>query len=273
MRMDLTDFLRSRAVDGFIPWAAQRKAAAAFDLTEREVEETALNLNLLPLRYRRNQQTISTDQQLRLFSSRVAVIGCGGLGGYVLEILARLGIGTLKAVDPDVFEEHNLNRQILCTFSSLGVPKVEVAARRLEEINPVVRLLPVQKKLNRINGREILRDMDVVVDGLDNVPSRMILADLCRELSLPLVHGSIGGWYGQIATQVAGDDTLRKIYGATDGQQGVEQTMGNPSFSPAAIAALQAAEVCKILLKEGALLRNRILFVNLLDMEMVKNEL
>jgi len=269
----LKDFLRSRAVDGRLPWAAQLEAAKAFDLTAREVEASALNLNLLPRRYQRNQQTISTGQQLRLFQSNVAIIGCGGLGGYVLEILARLGIGTLKVVDPDVFEEHNLNRQVVCTFSNLGLPKVEAAVKRGEGINPAVRIFPVQKRLDRSSGREILRDMDVVVDGLDNVPARMDLAELCQQLSLPLVHGSIGGWYGQIATQAPGDDTVQKIYGSLKSQQGIEQILGNPPFTPAAVAALQAAEVCKILLKQGTLLRNRILFINLLDMEMVKNEI
>jgi len=172
-----------------------------------------------------------------------------GSGGHVQEILARLGVGMLKVVVPDVFEEHNLNRQILCTFSNLGLPKVDAAAVRGGQINPAVRILPVQKELDRSNGRDILQGMDVVVDGLDNIPSRRVLLDLCQELSLPLVHGSLKN------------------------ERGIEQALGNPPFTPAVVAALQAAEVCKILLKEGTLLRNRILFVNLLDMEMVKNEI
>lgn len=269
----LSDFLRNRAVGGLLPWAVQREAASAFDLTEREVEAAALNLLLLPLRYQRNQKTISTAQQLELFQSKVAVIGCGGLGGMVLEILARLGVGTLKVVDPDVFEEHNLNRQLLCTLSTSGLPKVEAAARRVEQINPVVRLLPVQKKLDRANGSEILRDMDVVVDGLDNLSSRLDLADLCKELSLPLVHGSIGGWYGQLSTQKPGDDTVQKMYRSGGRERGIEEAFGNPSFTPAAVAALQAAEVCKILLKQGNILANRLLFIDLLEMEMIKYEI
>jgi len=270
---ELKDFLRSRAVEGLLPWAAELEAAGAFDLTLREVESSAMNLGLLPLRYSRNRQTISTGQQLRLFQSSVAIIGCGGLGGYVLEILTRLGIGTLKVVDPDCFEEHNLNRQFLCTFSSLGLPKVDAAVKRGAEINPAVEILPVQKKLDRSNGRDILLGVDVVVDGLDNVPSRMALAALCRELSYPLIHGSIGGWYGQVATQGPGEDTVQKMYASLDREGGIEKVLGSPPFTPAVVAALQAAEVCKILLQEGTLLSNRILFVDLFDMEMVKNEL
>ncbi len=270
---DLNAYLQRRSVDGLVPWSVQLEAAGEFDLTVREVEASALHLNLLPCRYRRNQQTISTGQQLRLFQSRVAIIGCGGLGGQVLELLARLGVGTLKVVDPDAFEEHNLNRQVLCTLSNLGTPKVEAAAKRAAQINPAVRLISLQKKLDQANGREILGDLDAVVDGLDNVPSRKILADLCDELSLPLVHGSIAGWYGQLTTQGPGESTVRKIYASLKGEQGVEQTLGTPAFTPAVVAALQAAEVCKILLQQGTLLRNRFLFVNLLDMEMTQNEI
>jgi molybdopterin/thiamine biosynthesis adenylyltransferase len=269
----LEDFLRSRAAGGLLHWAVQGEAARAFDLTVREVEVTALNLSILPLRYQRNQKTISTAQQLELMLSKVAIVGCGGLGGQEVEILARLGVGTLKVVDPDVFDEHNLNRQLLCTFATLGLPKVETAARRVAQINPVVRLIPVQKALDRTNGYEILRDIDAVVDGLDNLPSRLDLANLCKELSLPLVHGSIGGWYGQLSTQNPGDDTVQKLYGSNGRELGIEQTLGNPPFTPAAVAALQAAEVCKILLKQGNLLAKRLLFIDLLEMEMVKNEI
>ena len=80
--------------------------------------------------------------QLRLFRSRVAVIGCGGLGGYLIEQLARLGVGTLVLVDPDVFEEHNLNRQLLSSPAHLGIPKVDVARERVAAINPAVTVEP-----------------------------------------------------------------------------------------------------------------------------------
>jgi molybdopterin-synthase adenylyltransferase len=270
---ELKDFLLSQASGDLLPWEGQMKAADAFSLTIAEIEEAALNFNLLPARYQRNRQTISIAQQLRLLKSKVAVIGCGGLGGYVLEIMARLGVGTIKAIDPDVFVEHNLNRQLFCTFSTLGHPKAEVAKRRVKEINPAVRCMAIQKMLNRSNGAELLGDMDVAVDALDNRTSRIDLAEICKELAIPLVHGAIGGWYGQMTTQKPGTDTIKKIYGGFEGDQGIEQALGNPSFTPAALAALQAAEVSKILLQEGAILYNRMLFINLLDMEMDINEI
>jgi tRNA A37 threonylcarbamoyladenosine dehydratase len=95
------------------------------------------------LRYQRNQHTLTVYDQLKLFRSRVAVIGCGGLGGYVIEEMARLGVGTIYAIDPDIFQEHNLNRQLLSSPASLGRAKVEMAAARVAEINPATTLVPM----------------------------------------------------------------------------------------------------------------------------------
>src|SRR4051812_4598867 len=110
-RMDsLTEFLKNHAADGLLSTRGLSEAASRFGIDARTIERTALESGLLPARYARNRQTISLADQLKLFRSRAAVIGCGGLGGYVIEELARIGVGELVLVDPDVFEEHNLNR-------------------------------------------------------------------------------------------------------------------------------------------------------------------
>jgi len=221
----------------------------------------------LPARYQRNRRTISTPQQLGLFRSRVTVIGCGGLGGYVLEELARLGVGTIVAVDPDVFEEHNLNRQLLATPATLGLPKVVAATARIAEINPAVTVFPYRLAYDHTNGEELLLGSNVAVDALDSIQTRLALAESCADLGIPLVHGAIGGWYGQVTTQFPGDDTLQQIYRHWVDGKGVEQHLGNPAFTPAVVASLQVAEVCKVLLGEGEPLRRRKLIINLLDME------
>jgi len=263
----IEDFLRSRADGDLLPWSAQLAAMEQFNLPCRVVEELSLVLGLLPARYQRNRRTISTLQQLTLFRSRVAVIGCGGLGGYVLEELARLGVGTIVAVDPDVFEEHNLNRQLLATPATLGQAKVVAAAARINEINPAVTVMPQQAAYCRENGEGLLRGAHLVVDALDSIPTRLALAESCADLGVPLVHGAIGGWYGQVTTQFPGDDTLQQIYRHWTDGKGVEQQLGNPAFTPAVVASLQVAEVCKLLLGEGEPLRRRKLVINLLDME------
>src|SRR5512133_248942 len=138
---DMISFLKECVEGDLIPWVAQVAAAERFGVSLAQVESSILALGLLPARYQRNRQAISAEQQRILFHSRVAVIGCGGLGGYVIEELARLGVGTIIAIDPDVFEEHNLNRQLLSSPATLGRAKVEAAAARIAEINPAVTLV------------------------------------------------------------------------------------------------------------------------------------
>lgn len=265
--MDLHGFIAAETAGDLFPWAAQVRAVERFGLTLGQVEEAILEEGIMPARYQRNRQTITVDKQLHLFRSRAVIIGSGGLGGYLVEELARLGVGNLVVVDPDIFEEHNLNRQILSTPALLGKPKAAVAAERVAEINPAVTVTPLQTAFSRENGREILARADVVLDGLDSIATRLDLADLCRELSIPFVHGAIGGWYGQVASQLPEDDISPSLFGSWSEPKGIETRLGNPSFTPAVVASLQVAEACKILLGEGESLRNRMIFVNLLDME------
>lgn len=260
-------FLEEWSRDGMLPWAAHCAAVKHFGLSHAAVERLALQNGLFPARYQRNRMMIDVHEQLRLFSSRVAVIGCGGLGGYVIEELARLGVGHLVAVDPDVFEEHNLNRQILATPNNLGLAKVEAARQRVEQINPAVTVTAVQDAFGLANGRELLSGVEVAVDALDSISYRLELAEVTGAVGIPMVHGAIGGWYGHVATQFPGEETVQGIYRHWVAGKGIEQQLGNPAFTPAVIASIEAAEVCKILLGKGELLRNRKLSIDLLEME------
>lgn len=269
---ELGDFLKGRAKNGLLPRASLEEASLRFRLTEAEVELKALEEGILPERYERNRKTISVEQQLNLFRSRVAVVGCGGLGGHIIEGLARLGVGEIVAIDNDVFVENNLNRQVLCTLRYLGKLKVDAAYERVLEINPAVKLVPVSGCMTVDNCPGLLQDCNAVVDALDSIPDRLILSDVCGRLSLPLVHGAIGGWYGQVAVQYPGDDIVRRIYGNVTEAKGVEKVLGNPSFTPAVIAGIEVAEVCKVLLGVKPPGRARMLSVNLLDMDFIEVE-
>jgi len=262
---ELHAFLQEHAEGDLLPWTSQVAAAERFGVSLGRVEEAALAMGLLPGRYQRNRQAITVADQLTLFRSRVAVIGCGGLGGYVIEELARLGVGILIAIDPDVFEEHNLNRQLLSSPATLGRAKVEAAAARVAEINPAVTLVPIQAAYTPENGEELLYGSHVIVDALDSIQTRLDLARTCTQLGIPMVHGAIGGWYGQVATQFPCDDTLQKLYSRWVEGKGIEQKLGNPSFTPALVASIEVAEVCKILLGQGEPLHHRKLSINLLD--------
>jgi len=265
--MELLSFLREQASGMLLPWQKQRSAAIRFGLTCPEIEKIVLENGLLPARYQRNMHTISCEQQLRIFCSKVAVVGCGGLGGYVVEELARLGFGTIVAIDPDVFVEHNLNRQLLSTLHNIGMPKVEAAAERIDAINPAVVVIPVQLAFSLNNASDLFQGVDVVVDALDSVAARLQLAEACTELKIPLVYGSIGGFYGQVVTQFPGDGTIQRMYANWKEGKGIEEHLGNPAFTPALVASLEVAEVCKIVLGQGNLLRRRALFIDLLNME------
>jgi molybdopterin/thiamine biosynthesis adenylyltransferase len=265
---DLPSFVRDRAENQLLPWSRQIEAAERFGVTLAQVEEVALERSILPSRYQRNRNAMSVSDQLTLFRSHVTVIGCGGLGGYVVEELARLGVGTIVVVDPDLFEEHNLNRQLFSSPANLGTAKVHAAAKRINEINPAVTLVPIHAAFSLENGTELLGKCQVAVDALDSIQVRLELANVCTAVNIPLVHGAIAGWFGHVATQFPGDDTVQTIYCSWKIGKGVEQSLGNPSFTPAVIASLEVAEVCKLLLGHGTPLRGRQLMIDLLSMEM-----
>ena len=236
-----------------------------FQLPSRKIEILALQNNIIPERYQRNLGVINPSEQLRLLKSKVAIIGAGGLGGTVLELLSRMGIGELIIADKDIIEDSNLNRQILSNEINLGQDKAEVAIRRIKEINSSVEITGHSVFIDSKNVKRIIEGADVVVDALDNLPVRFMLQGACRELNIPLVHGAIAGFNGQLTTIFPQDKGLELIYGSNKNlpEHGSEVTLGAPTVTPALIASLEAQEVIKILLKRGKLFRNRLLYLDI----------
>ena len=241
--------------------------AAEYGTSVHDVYREMLKKEIYPYRYIRNRDAISTEEQLKLAVSRVAVIGAGGLGGNVILLLARIGIGSLVVVDKDVFDETNLNRQALCNMGTLGSPKAGEAVSAIAAINRGVDVFPCQTKLDGSNARDILVGSDVIVDALDNVPDRLLLQEVARDLGIPLVHGTLAGFEGWIMTIFPGDMGLKNIYGAEGAgcvdQESPQAVLGVPGITPSLIAALQVMEVLKILLVRGDVFRDRILHVDL----------
>ncbi len=217
-------------------------------------------------RYERNAATISESEQDKLKSSSVCVIGCGGLGGHVISLLGRLGVGKITAVDGDVFEESNLNRQVFCDEKTMGQKKAFVVCEKMKEINSDVCVNAVCVKISADNAKQILAGHDVVVDALDNVSTRRIVAEVCAWLNVPLVHGAIAGWLGQVSVVVPNDNLFDKIY-PQGIEKGFETLTGNPSFTPSVVASIQASEVVKLLLNKGEPLCSKLLAINLLENE------
>jgi molybdopterin-synthase adenylyltransferase len=217
-------------------------------------------------RYERNMNALSPEENQRLKDFHVVVVGCGGLGGYIIEMLARLGIGKLTVVDGDVFDETNLNRQLLSSEQNIGEPKVLAAVSRVKQINSTVEVHPIHGLMTAENGLGMISGKDLVFDALDNVNSRLILETLCETAGIPMVHGAIAGWFGQVSVVLPGDKTLHGIL--PEGMnKGIETELGNPAFTPALVASIEVAEGMKVLLGRDGILRNKLLTIDLLSQE------
>lgn len=189
--------------------------------------------------YERNFPAISVEEQEMLRRKHVLVLGCGGLGGYLIELLARLGVGRLTVVDGDGFEPSNLNRQLYSAPAVLGQSKAITAAERVRAIAPNTVVEPVQAFFSEQNGDELVQGTDLVVDALDNLPARLLLEDTCDRHSVPYVHGAILGWNLQVTTGLPGSRVLHGLYGGIS-QQPTDDPAYKTSLSmtPAVCAGL-----------------------------------
>lgn len=240
--------------------ADEEKIALQTGLTLREIECAALDAGIVPERYSRNQKSLSNNDQQQLLSSHVAVIGLGGLGGTVTEILARIGIGRLTLVDGDSFDESNLNRQLLSKPADLGKPKAETAKNRVLEINPAVETQAMPEFLTEKNRLKILGSVDLAIDCLDTIADRFVLEEGCRQQNIPLVSAAIGGSSGQATVVYPSDPGLKLIYGppAKAAKRGIEAAMGTLPYAAMYIAAVECAEATTILLGKPSELRGKL---------------
>ncbi|SHE46311.1 HesA/MoeB/ThiF family protein [Alkalibacter saccharofermentans] len=225
-------------------------------------------------RYARNIGMFSEEEMNQLLTKKVCVVGCGGLGGYILEMIARLGVKSITPIDGDVFDETNLNRQLLSDEGSMGFEKALKAKKRINEINSSVEVKPLVDRVDESNGLQILAGHDVIIDAVDNIKTRKMLQDLAEKLDIPLVHGAIAGWYGQVTTIYPGDRTFDLIYpNECENGRGIEAKLGNPSFTPALVASIQVSEAVKVMLGRGKLLRKELLYIDTLNQEYDKIEI
>lgn len=215
-------------------------------------------------RYSRALGALTEAEITALSSKRVCVVGCGGIGGYVVEELARLGVGELVAVDPDCFDETNLNRQLLSAEDNLEKSKALAAAERVGRINSKVRVFPAAEALSAENAARLLSGCDLVVDALDSAGARRVLARACAELGLTLVHGAVSGWRAQIAVLSPGSEAFGFMYPEGYNDKSVIPSL---SFTPALAASLETAEAVKLLVGRASPLSGKLLIIDLLTME------
>ena len=194
-------------------------------------------------RYARNIPALTEAECLTLRTPRVLVAGCGGLGGHIIDQLARIGVGQLCVVDGDVFEPSNLNRQLLSSVPALGISKAGAAAEHIARVNPEIIADPAECFLTEDNVKDLIGDCDVVMDALDNIASRKILASACSEAGIPYIYGAISGWVAQAAVSMPGDDLVQKLY--PEGT--VLRDKSVLSFTPALCASIQVSLCVKLL--------------------------
>jgi molybdopterin/thiamine biosynthesis adenylyltransferase len=241
--------------------------ASSFGLSRRAVEIAALDLEVWPRRYLRNAGSLGVAGQKSLLQAKALLIGAGGLGGTIALLLARMGLGSLVIADGDSFSESNLNRQALSLESNLGSKKVRVAQAEMAKINAATEVEVFEGFVAEKELSTLIRGVQAAMDALDNMPSRFRLEKACRDAGVPLVHGAVAGFTGQVTTIYPEDIGFRAFYGdpRDTPEKGVEVELGNLPGIVSTIASLQVQEAIKVLTGLGRPLRNRLLFIDSLN--------
>lgn len=207
--------------------------------------------------------------QRKLLNSSALLVGAGGLGSPAALYLGAAGVGRLGIIDADVVDLSNLQRQILHHVDDVGRPKVVSAVETIGQINPDVKVEPIQALLSSENAKEVISQYDVVVNGCDNFPTRYLVNDACVLLKKPLVDGSIFKFEGQVTVFLPGQGCYRCLYPAPPPPGLVPscQEAGVLGVLCGIVGSLQAIEAIKLLLGIGDSLAGRLLFFDSLGME------
>jgi sulfur-carrier protein adenylyltransferase/sulfurtransferase len=215
-------------------------------------------------RYRRHLiiPEVGEEGQGKILSSKVLLLGAGGLGSPAALYLAAAGVGTMGIVDSDVVDLSNLQRQVIHTQDRIGKPKTESAQAAIRALNPDVKVVPFQERLNAANVVRILEQFDLVLDGGDNFSTRYLLNDACVMLGKPNVHGSIYRFEGQVTTFMPGQGACyRCVYPEAPPPELAPSCAeaGVLGVLPGLVGLLQANEALKLILGKGNSLMNRLL--------------
>ncbi|MDR2700649.1 MAG: HesA/MoeB/ThiF family protein [Nitrososphaerota archaeon] len=207
--------------------------------------------------------------QQKLAKSRVAIVGVGGLGTVSALYLALAGVGYIRVIDQDVIEPHNLHRQILYTSKDLHYPKAEMAAKRLEQVNPLVKVEAFSENVHSDNVDCLIEGVDCVVDGLDNMLTRYIVNQACVKAKVPYVFGAAGGIEGNLSVFVSPETGCLEclIPNLSDSQMQTCNTRGVLNATPGIIGSLQAMETIKLLTNVGSTLKGKLLVCDFSDMD------
>ncbi len=229
-------------------------------------------------RYKRNIaiKEIGLSGQKKLSEAKVLVVGCGGLGSPAALYLSASGIGTLGLIDNDVVELSNLQRQIIHSTDTLGIPKAISAKRTLERLNPDTKVIAMNLKVTRENLPKICEDYDFILDCTDSFASKYIVSDSCVKANKPYVHAAVVRFLGQVMTVIPGKTPC---YRCIFRDEPLDQSLPSPEqlgvmgASCGIIGALEALEAIKYITGVGELLTGYLLSFDGLNMTFNKVKL
>ena len=210
---------------------------------------------------------IGVEGQLKLLDAKVLLLGAGGLGSPTALYLAAAGVGTLGLVDNDVVDMSNLQRQVAHSNDRIGIPKVDSAEIAIKEINPDVNVVKYQTRLDASNIMEIIEGYDVIIDGVDNFPTRYLLNDATVRLGIPVVSASILGFDGQLSVFKPHDGPCYRCLYPTPPPAELAPSCGANGVLgvlPGTMGMLQATEVVKLIVGSGEPLIGRLLLYDAL---------
>ncbi|TVQ98161.1 MAG: HesA/MoeB/ThiF family protein [Desulfovibrionales bacterium] len=229
-------------------------------------------------RYIRNGSTLSDADQNRLAATRICQLGLGGLGGTLLEMVARMGFsrkgqGWIKAADGDVFEASNLNRQLFSLESNIGRPKAEAALERIQAVNSEVDLTARQAVISPAEMPGFIQEADIILDALGDLPTKLALRQAAADAGIPVISAAVAGWTGFITTQLPTDPDTGIFQGVlghspiADGSptQGAEVPLGTLAPCVWLIASLQCREAVALACGRAPLFHGCLHIVDLTD--------
>ncbi len=217
---------------------------------------------------------IDYEGQLKLRNASAAIVGMGGLGSLIALKLAAMGIGRLRLIDRDVVARSDLHRQLLYDADQVGLPKVAAAVNNLDRLNPDVELEPVPESLNSQNAERLLKGVDVVLDGLDGPEGRYRLNRACQNLGIPWIFGAAIQASGNVSTIIPGKTICLECFlsGLKDDELPKCAVVGVHPSVLGIVTSLQVYEAVSLLVGHEPELMNKLLYIDLKDMEFHKIE-
>lgn len=215
-------------------------------------------------RYSRNFNSLTYTEHLKIRDTTVLIVGNGGLGGYLIDFISRLGVKKIKLVDFDKFDITNLNRQLISREDNIGCSKVEESKNYIKNINSSIIVETFNLKFENCNFIELFSCVDIVFDCCDNIFTKLKIENECSTSNIPLIYGAVAGFFGQASIIYPKSPILSKIYpsyfeiinsyngntcnGNSDGScsccptlKGIESTLGNISSTVAMVSSIQVS--------------------------------